>query len=141
MKTLSLVRALFPKWNFFDRIAFNFQLEFKIPGSTLWEPISFDQERRPFDVIINANYNLSLAQVSLLEHFSRDIQELQAANPLVDSKEVQALTSFKMLRSLLFFKLQEYELESDSVQFKIVACGEKEILDIYISDWIQKGRV
>lgn len=79
---------------------------------------------------------MALAQVNVIEHFSQDIQDLQSLNPLVDSKDVQQLTSFKLLKTILEVKLQEFEFSSSTVQFKIVAHSPDEIIDLYISDWI-----
>lgn len=137
---LNLIRALFPKWSFFDQIAYGFELEFKIPGATRWEPLSFQQSRQLFSLFLNPHGNLALAQGNILEHFVQDIQQLQLKNPLIDSKDVQSLTTFKMLKSLLEVKLQEYELGSSTVQFKVVARSQDDVQDFYISDWIHVER-
>lgn len=133
---LNLIRAIFPRWNFFERVAYGFELHFKVPDALKWEKISFDQKRTPLSLFVNPSCNLALAQVCLLEHFARDIQELQQQDQLLASSEVQSLTSFKMVTSLLKSKLQDYELESAAIQFKIVACGTADKVDVYISDWI-----
>lgn len=133
---LSLIRALFPHWNFYDEVGFQFLLQFKVPDSNRWEVISFEQRRRVLSLLFNPECNLALAQINIIEHFARDIQELQAVNPLIHSKDVQKLTSFKMLKSLLRIKLKEYELNVATIQFKIVACSPRESLDLYISDWM-----
>lgn len=133
---LNLIRALFPKWSFFDRIASHFHLEFKIPGVNEWTPISFEQNRKFFGLFINHECNLALAEVNIIEHFAQDVQELQMQNPRVHSKEVQRLSTFKMLSALLQYKLKKFELEADQVQFKISAVSPSEEIVIYISDWI-----
>jgi hypothetical protein len=133
---MNLIRAIFPRWNFFERVAYGFELHFKVPDALKWEQISFDQKRTPLSLLINPSCNLALAQVCLLEHFARDIQELQEQAELLASSEVQSLTTFKMVSSLLKSKLQEYELETGAIQFKIVACGATDKVDVYISDWI-----
>lgn len=134
---LNLIRALFPKWSFFDQVAFGFELEFKVPDSTQWEPISFKAERSFFNLFSNPHGNLAMLQGNILEHFVQDIQRLQSVSPTLDSKEVQALTTFKMLTALLVTKLKEYGLDSPTVQFKIVARSSDTVLDFYFSDWIQ----
>lgn len=82
---------------------------------------------------------MALAQVNVIEHFAQDIQNLQSVNPLIDSKEVQGLTSFRLLKSILEEKMQDFEFAASSIQFKIVARSPDEIMDLYISDWIPLG--
>lgn len=134
---LNLIRALFPKWSFFDQVAFGFELEFKVPDSTKWEPVSFKAERSFFNLFSNPLCNLAILQGNVLEHFVQDIQRLQTVSPKLDSKEVQALTTFKMVTALLATKLDEYDLDSPTVQFKIVARSSDTVLDFYFSDWVQ----
>lgn len=133
---LSLIRAIFPNWNFFDRIAFNFELEFKVPDSKKWEPVLFVVPRQSWGILFNSDSNLNLAQINVIEHFARDIQELQILNPLVHSRDVNALSTFKMLKAILRHRLQDYEIQNEMIQFKITARGQTESRDIYISDWI-----
>lgn len=133
---LNLVRALFPHWNFFDRIASHFELSFKIPGSTEWSLISFDEERKIFGLLVNPQCNLSLAHVNIIEHFAADIQQLQQFKSGLHSKDVQKLSTFKMICSLLRLKLSDYSLKTNSVQFKISAVSPSEEVVIYISDWL-----
>ncbi len=133
---INLIRALFPNWNFFDRVAFSFELWFKVQGSTRWEAITFDQIRQPFGLLLNPDVNLALAQINIIEHFAKDIQDLQAINSLIHSREVQSLSTFKMLRSLIKLKLKDFEVPTSEVQFKVVAINPNEKIDLYISDWI-----
>jgi hypothetical protein len=137
---VNLLRSIFPNWNFFDRIAYSFELKFKAQNSLIWERISFDQHRNnPLGFFISPNCSMALAQVNLLEHFARDIQELQAAKSEIHFKDLQDLTTFKMIRSLLHVKLNESGFESNVIQFKIVACNQFEKVDIYISDLLTLG--
>ena len=133
---LSLIRALFPYWSFFDRVGHQFELEFKVPNSKTWEPLSFGQVRSRLCFLFNANCNEAMAQVNIIEHFARDIQELQNINPAVHSRDVQNLTTFRLLKSLLKVKIQDYGLESKTIQFKILAESPNEKVVVYISDWI-----
>ena len=135
---LVLVRALFPNWNFFDRVSFNFEIYFKVPDSIRWEVISFEQKRQLLGLFFNADLNLTLAQINIIEHFAQDIQELQNINPLIHSKDVKKLTTFKMICSLIRIKLKDYELESSAIQFKIVACKSDEKIDLYVSEWLDR---
>lgn len=134
---LNLARALFPYWNFFDRVAYDFEIEFKIPNAVKWERIPFEARRAALDVFYSADANLKMAQVNIIEHFVGEIQDLQADDATLDSRDVQELTSFKLLFSLLSFRLKEYEIGASQVQFKIVACGNDEEIDVYISDWLE----
>ncbi|MBC7538392.1 MAG: hypothetical protein H7281_06200 [Bacteriovorax sp.] len=138
---VNLIRAMFPNWNFFDRIAYGFELEFKVKNSYKWERISFDQKRLPLGLFISPNCSMALAQVNILEHFARDIQELQAIKTEIHSKDLEDLTTFKMLRSILRVKLNESGFEDKVIQFKIVACDQVEKIDVYISDWIILGPI
>ncbi len=133
---LNLIRALFPSWNFFDRVGYRFELEFLQAGSKEWEPLLFISRRMPMGFLINSDCNLKLAQVNVIEHFARDVQELQSRNELVASESIQALTSFKLLRSLIQIKLQDYELESNTIQFRVIGSNQNEKIVIFISDWI-----
>lgn len=133
---LHLIRGIFPRWDFFDQIAYSFHLEFKVPNSNQWEPIHFHQPRKAFSLFVSPHVNMALAEVNVIEHFAQDIQRLQSENPLIHSQEVQGLTSFKLLKSILNEKLKEYQLPASSIQFKIVASNPNEALDLYISDWI-----
>ncbi len=133
---INLIRALFPNWNFFDRVAFSFELWFKVRGSVKWEVISFEQTRQPFGLLLNPDVNIALAQINIVEHFTKDIQDLQSLNPLIHSRDVQNLSTFKMLRSLIEVKLKDFEVSTSEIQFKVVAINPKEKIDLYISDWI-----
>lgn len=133
---LKLIRALFPYWSFFDRVGHQFELEFKVPDAKQWEPISFEQVRSRISFVFNPSGNEAMAQVNIIEHFAQDIQELQLINPAVHSKDVQNLTSFRLLKSLLKVKIRQYELPTNIIQFKILADSPTEKIVIYISDWL-----
>jgi len=138
-KFLSLIRAMFPRWSFFDRVAHNYELQFKVQDALGWESVSFSQRRRALGLFVNPVHNLALAEVNILEHFVSDIHEMQGAQGLVESQKVTRLATFKMLRSLLGLKLTAYDLAPSSIQFKIVAVSEAARDDIFISDWIHLG--
>lgn len=127
---LNLIRALFPNWNFYDRIAYSFELEYRLKNTQIWERVSFDQKRHLFDLLINPDCNLALAQFNIIEHFARDIQHLEHMNQLED------LTTYKMLRSLLKIKLNFSDEKNQQIKFKITATDRKEKNDIFVSEWI-----
>ena len=133
---LHLLRALFPKWSFFDQVAYKFEVEFKVAGSSNWIPITFFQTRQPLGLFLNPQVNMALAQVNIIEHFAHDIQLLQQRNDQIRSKDVHKLTSYKLLHSLLYVKLKEFDLDPRTIQFKIVARSPQETVDVFISDWV-----
>jgi len=137
---LHLIRALFPRWDFFEQVAYTFELKFKRPGANFWETLDFNQSRRPLTLFFNANCNFQLAQFNVIEHFVQDLHEIQNRDAHltteISSDEIAALTTFKMLIGLLSVKLQAVEYPDDSVQFKITAYSPTEEVDIYYSDWI-----
>lgn len=130
-----LIRALIPRWNFFDHVNYQFELEFKIAGAETWEIVTFIQKKDLFGLLINPETNLDMAKVNIIEHFAYDVQDLISTNTQIRFKDVQRLTSFKLLRSLIETQLKSYELSNLTVQFKIVAANMEERKDIYISDW------
>jgi hypothetical protein len=133
---INLIRALFPRWNFFDRVGHHFEIEIKIKDSSVWQKISFEQERRSFSLFVNPMMNLALAQVNIIEHFVSDLGDLQKVRAEIESREIQALTTFKMLLALLQVKMKDFEIGPAAFQFKILACSPSEKSDVYISDWI-----
>jgi hypothetical protein len=138
---LSLIRALFPRWNFFDRVGHQFGVEFKTTRDSAWIPVHFERPRTGFALFLNADFNMALAQVNVVEHFAQDVQELPLQNTLhnktLDSRLVRNLTSFKLLLSLLEVKQQELGIQSNTIQFKITATNLSNQLDIYVSDWVK----
>lgn len=87
-------------------------------------------------MLVNVDCNIKLAQINVIEHFARDVQELQVGNDLLCSQKVQELTSFKLLRSLIQMKLSEYLLESKTIQFQVLGSNYQEKVLIYVSDWL-----
>lgn len=136
---LYLFRALFPQWNFFDQVAYTFELHFRSTESTGWSKITFEKSRKSLGILNNSIVNESLAQFNIVEHFARDIQELQKTHPTPSASDLEQLSTFKMLRSLLSLKINTFEFKRidyiTSAQFKIVATSAKEHIDIYVSDW------
>jgi hypothetical protein len=130
--TLELVRSLFPRWNFFDRISYRLELEVKQTGAKDWLPISFNASRRMGGLFVNPELTRLHAEMSLLESFVNDIQSLIEPDGLIDSARVQNLTSFKMVRALVFNKLMVSS--TDEIQFRVAARSGDEQVVIYSSD-------
>ncbi len=126
----SLIRALFPNWNFFDRIAYSFELQFQIESESEWQTISFSQKRNWYNLFFNPECNMALAQINIIEHFARDLQEvrLQFDSVLAEEK-IQNLTTFRLLKSLL----NNRPSPGQSLIFKIVAVQPSGSLDLYMS--------
>ncbi len=133
---LNLIRSLFPSWNFFDQLAYTFELNYKTQPDQEWRCISFQQKRNVKDILFNPSVNLALAQFNIVEHFSRDVQELGSISSVLDENALQKLSSYRLLKSLMAVKIQEAKETSDYFQFKIVAQNEKEKKDIFVSDWV-----
>ena len=125
---LNLIRALFPKWNFFDRIAYTFELQYKLKSSNSWQKIVFEHNYSTLGLFVNEKYNLSLAHFNIVEHFASDIQD-----PYFSESAAPDLPTYKLLKSLLAVKISELGLSESDLQFKIVAVSSKENFDLYTS--------
>lgn len=130
---LSLIRSLFPRWDFFDQVAFSFNVFFKTSPDTSWKRLSFDQPHKSSRILFNPFINNALAEASIVEHFARDIQELEKDKPDFNTSDLDNLTSYQVLCSLLQVKLKRENLQDDGFQFKIVAHGTNATIDIYTS--------
>ena len=122
MTALHWLRVLFPRWNFYDQVAYHFDLEFQI-GERDWTRIPFVEARRRFGLFLNPSVNLTLAHVNILEHFAQD---------------VHSVTTYQMLLSLLRVKFQEFGLNPESFRFRVIALRPNERIELYVSDWIVK---
>ena len=91
---MNLFRSLLPHWNFFDRIIQTYGVEYRLKNSHSWQTLSFDQKRCSYSLNVNADLNLALANVSLLAHLAREIDE---ANP----DNFKKLTTFKMIQEIV----------------------------------------
>lgn len=121
--SLVFFRALFPNWNFFDQIAYSFEIHYKMPSSRDWQKISFDQKPKIHSLFFNPELNLALVEINVIEHFAQDVQQ---------NEDVKSLTSFKILQSIIKMNLQNIE---ENTRFKIVARSPEKTLDLYT--WTQ----
>ncbi|XGC80635.1 hypothetical protein ACES2L_15010 [Bdellovibrio bacteriovorus] len=126
-KLINLIRVLFPNWNFFNQVAYEFNLWVLAPGATDWTLLSFDQKRKVLGVFVNPEVNLALAKLNLLEHFAQDLQ-----SDLAD-EDVTQLTTYRMVKSLVTEKLIELKIDPKA-RFKLVANNPSETLDLFVSD-------
>lgn len=84
-------------------------------------------------MVFNPFINAALANASIVEHFARDIQELEKDKPDFNPADLENLTSYKLLCSLLHIKLERESPNNGNFQFKIVAHGTDTSVDIYTS--------
>lgn len=133
---LGLIRALFPRWNFFDFVGFNFQVSFKSPDQNHWEIISFKVEKKTLRLFSNPNGNLGLAKVNIIEHFAEDIQDMTLKMIEVSLQDLQKKASYLMLVEIIKQELCNYDLDQNSFQFKVTAIKDSEEVDLFFSDWI-----
>lgn len=73
-------------------------------------------------------------QSSVVEQFARDIQELENNTPNFSKSDIEQLTPYQLLCSLLQVKLKHKNLLNTEFQFKITAQNTIEQIDIYTSD-------
>lgn len=130
---LSLIRSLFPRWDFFDQIAFSFIVDFKMSSDTQWKRLSFAQKHSSSRLVFNPFVNEALAHSSVIEQFARDIQELQASKPNFADHELNQLTTYRLLCSLLHVKLKHENLHDGTFQFKITAQSQNQNVEIFTS--------
>jgi hypothetical protein len=130
---LSLIRALFPHWNFFDRVAHQFEVRYQTEEIPSWTLISFDQKPGFFSLFFNPSVNQALAEIGIIEHFAREIQEIGTE---AEADRIQGLSTFRMLKSLLRVKLADVGPVPSSLKFQIVARSPKETIEIYTSEWV-----
>ena len=129
---LELVRVLFPRWNFFDRVGDPLLLEVKQTGSTSWLPLPFQATRTLGGLFINPEVTRLHAEMTTLENFVQDIQKLVDPDDKVDSSRVKSLTSFNMVRSMVVKRLMVSS--ADQVQFRVSAKSGHEKTVLYVSD-------
>ena len=132
----AFIRALFPRWNFFDFVGFNFQVSFKVPDQNHWEILSFDVERKSLGLMLNPECNLVLAKVNVVEHFAEDIQMLTLESDQISQQDLQKKASYLMLVEIVKLELSKFEIYQSVFQFKVTAIKDSEEVDLFFSDWI-----
>lgn len=101
---------------------------------TEWKKLAFTQPHKSSRLVFNQAVNDTLMQSSVVEQFARDIQELENNTPNFSKSEIEQLTTYQLLCSLLQVKLKHKSLLDREFQFKITAQNTSEQIDIYISD-------
>ena len=137
----NLIRALFPRWSFFDRLGHTYELHFRQTPEQVWQLVSFEQSRTwpQFFVglIFNPTLNEALAQFNIIEHFVQDLQEYKKTETFSENFNISNLTTYKMLITLLKIKMKSLSQQThkSSLQFQIIARSSTEILEVYCSDF------
>ncbi len=129
---LELIRVIFPRWNFFDRIGYQLLLEVKRIGNQDWLPITFKDSRTLLSLFINPEGTRLHAEMTTLENFVQDIQKFVDAKGEVDPIKVKSLTSYRMVRSLVLNRLMVNS--EKEVQFRVLAKAGDETIVIYSSE-------
>jgi hypothetical protein len=132
------VRALFPKWSFFEQIGSKFEFQVKASDDLPWEPLFFEEATTQASVFFNAQMNLNLAQQNIAEHFVTDLQDLLQRNSYPNAQEIESLVTFRLLEAWIQFKLDQAVNPPLLFKFKVVAQSPNETNDVFISHWIQR---
>lgn len=117
---LNLIRVLFPKWDFFDRVGHHFELRCRIKNSDLWKETVIQHKLSMTNFFLNPIGNMKMAQIHILENFVQNTEDE---------------SSLKMIQSLVGVYQKDKIASDESVQFKIVAIRGEEQIDVYTSDW------
>ena len=138
---LNLIRALFPKWSFFDESGHLFYLEVKAVGSDVWTNLKEDQERSAFGLFFNPSTNLSHAFDTLIQQFVFDLQDLLEADATPDEATLENMATYKMVRSLALRDLQNTDFKFGSFQFRISAHRDGVVENVFVSNVISSRSV
>ncbi len=115
-------RALFPRWDFFDRIAYKFCLEVQSAPNGDWQRLEFLKSRKPWNLLYNPGINLALAHISLIDQFV-----------LHRENSVEKETSLQMLAAMVRQKTKP----TDRFKFKVVAFKGDDRKELFVSDWLK----
>lgn len=131
---LNLIRALFPKWSFFDETGHRFYLEVKAVGSETWTNLKEDHQRTALGLFFNPKTNLSHALDTLIQQFVQDLQDLLAFDTTPSEETLETLSSFKMVRSLAHFEIKSTDFSYGSFQFRITAHKDSTVETVFVSN-------
>ena len=138
---LSYFRALFPNWNFFDQIGSDFKLQFRRHSlDQEWEDFPFVFDQPTCWLSLNPQIHLKLAQKNILEHFVQDLQEWQSLETQSRRNQVEDITSFKLLKSLIEIHLEQTKVPEARFQVRILALDQQGTQELFVSGWLlEKG--
>lgn len=126
---LFFIRVIFPSWNFFDQVGPAFKLSTRSQETEAWQEIVFSSQFHFSSLFFNPSLNLKLAQKSLVEHFSQDVQRSS-------TEDILHQATYKMLGSLIKGHWEAQNKKNLSFQFKIEVSHKKQDMILFISDWI-----
>lgn len=127
---LHLIRVIFPTWNFFDQVGDAVELRFKLSEQMTWQTYNWERALKPWSLFSNASHNLRLAHYNVLEHFVSDLQTFD--------KDVETLTTYKLLRSFLVLDLLQRWPDTLKIQFQIRILQNGQKSELFSSPWIDK---
>ena len=87
---INSIRALFPVWNFFDRISERFELWIKWDGVWIKKP---SKNIKFYHLFLNPEGNRQLLEQSLLELFAQDLDR-------AERESVPALVSHRLISNI-----------------------------------------
>lgn len=123
---MSLIRSLFPRWDFFDRIAYDFRLQLRDSRGT-WIESTEDSSLSWGNIFLNPTHLRILAENNVVEHFARDVQELSG-----ESEKIVTLTSYRLLKDVVMERTKSFGLSGEP-EFRVMAIGPNEELEIFHS--------
>jgi hypothetical protein len=101
-RTLSLFRALFPSWRFFEDLGHAPQVAYRLSGDGEsfgpWVSCLGKCERRWYSVVLNSEGNLLHACNSLVEQLDQDIEALDEADADELGRSVSYLLTERLVR-------------------------------------------
>lgn len=92
MKFLNLIRALFPKWSFFDEVGYRVVLQSRTARTSNWETVPLLGEQGVDTLFLNPATNLAHAKMNVLAQFVQEVQK--------ENVEVQALQNFHIVKAI-----------------------------------------
>lgn len=128
---LRLSRALFPRWDFFDRIAHEFHLEIRSAPEDPWRRVGFSVRFGIGGLFVNPGVLLALAQINLIEHFAQEVQE-------TPEDRVRDLTSYQLVASLAWVKADELLQRPTGIFFRVLASDPRRDIELFRSDFLRR---
>ncbi len=130
------LRTFLPRWNFFDQLGPGLVLDVKAVGATTWVSIPFEAERKKFSLLVNPEVTLLHALMNVVGDFISDLSNIEASQAQLSDADLNAFTSYRMLKSIVFSKI--INLDGQSIQFRIVANSGSSAEIIFVSNVLVK---
>jgi hypothetical protein len=130
---LRLIRALFPRWDFFDSAGYRAVLQVRPVGAEEWQEVHFETERRPANLLFNPFTNFAHLQESLLQQLIGDVSEAAGKNGQIEASQLDDLASFRMVRALAREELIKRDFFSGPFQFRLLARTQHSETVLFVS--------